>query len=76
MNSIIFTQYPFEGIAKTNTTNTDMPPTPTTIWFEGIAKTNTTNTLIISGMPSLRLRVLLKQIQQTLESCHNSIDIV
>ncbi len=36
--------------------------------FEGIAKTNTTNTRKRLIVISQRLRVLLKQIQQTLEN--------
>ena len=35
---------PFEGIAKTNTTNTGIHKGNQYVWFEGIAKTNTTNT--------------------------------
>ena len=34
----------FEGIAKTNTTNTVSRPDVLDVVFEGIAKTNTTNT--------------------------------
>ena len=34
----------FEGIAKTNTTNTGGHALPAGCTFEGIAKTNTTNT--------------------------------
>ena len=34
----------FEGIAKTNTTNTQAYASTKYSWFEGIAKTNTTNT--------------------------------
>ena len=33
----------FEGIAKTNTTNTEIIPTFPIVKFEGIAKTNTTH---------------------------------
>ena len=34
----------FEGIAKTNTTHTNLPAVKFKAQFEGIAKTNTTHT--------------------------------
>ena len=55
----------FEGIAKTNTTNTLFNDDLKTPMFEGIAKTNTTNTQVVFGKTEVGLRVLLKQIQQT-----------
>ncbi len=56
----------FEGIAKTNTTNTQSFGYMRFLEFEGIAKTNTTNTIIKYYFINYCLRVLLKQIQQTL----------
>ena len=41
---ILCSKKSFEGIAKTNTTNTCYLAYLNTIKFEGIAKTNTTNT--------------------------------
>ncbi len=55
----------FEGIAKTNTTNTQIMFDIGHITFEGIAKTNTTNTAKLRYAEAVCLRVLLKQIQQT-----------
>ena len=55
----------FEGIAKTNTTNTYRHKNNHHSQFEGIAKTNTTNTVDSTNPEALSLRVLLKQIQQT-----------
>ena len=55
----------FESIAKTNTTNTEDERTDTGHVFESIAKTNTTNTCELPIQRIDRLRVLLKQIQQT-----------
>ena len=55
----------FEGIAKTNTTNTSMSDGIKWFEFEGIAKTNTTNTGSSRSWSCSCLRVLLKQIQQT-----------
>ena len=56
----------FEGIAKTNTTNTVLVTRLSESQFEGIAKTNTTNTGDFDTTDNACLRVLLKQIQQTL----------
>ena len=56
----------FEGIAKTNTTNTFLRFLIVGFLFEGIAKTNTTNTIGRILLKHISLRVLLKQIQQTL----------
>ena len=56
----------FEGIAKTNTTNTKSLIRSATRLFEGIAKTNTTNTTFSQIKIDCSLRVLLKQIQHTL----------
>ena len=64
----------FEGIAKTNTTNTKRSLNKLWILFEGIAKTNTTNTVFQSLILKRCLRVLLKQIQQTLP-CHIRLPI-
>ena len=36
----------FEGIAKTNTTHTNISGMTNTVLFEGIAKTNTTHTAV------------------------------
>ena len=58
----------FEGIAKTNTTNTIERDKIIDDLFEGIAKTNTTNTMVLSSSMTSGLRVLLKQIQQTLQT--------
>ena len=55
----------FESIAKTNTTHTFGRKLAQTVMFESIAKTNTTHTLLQIAYHSLRLRVLLKQIQHT-----------
>ena len=63
----------FEGIAKTNTTNTKERNQMTPEQFEGIAKTNTTNTGTCLTSCRRSLRVLLKQIQQTQRHDHNSI---
>ena len=40
----VISTFPFEGIAKTNTTNTVVCSRLPILQFEGIAKTNTTNT--------------------------------
>ncbi len=58
----------FEGIAKTNTTNTALDISNPECVFEGIAKTNTTNTYHKVSLLESCLRVLLKQIQQTQEA--------
>ena len=66
----------FEGIAKTNTTNTYSPSPKDNLVFEGIAKTNTTNTYLIILKISVGLRVLLKQIQQTHSPCRRTCSYV
>ena len=67
----------FEGIAKTNTTNTFKLVIIVITLFEGIAKTNTTNTQKLGNNQYAGLRVLLKQIQQTLSSftIYNNISL-
>ena len=56
----------FESIAKTNTTHAIDYYYPINCEFESIAKTNTTHAYLVHFLLSLRLRVLLKQIQHTL----------
>ncbi len=59
----------FEGIAKTNTTHTDVFDSIRDFLFEGIAKTNTTHTSYSSFESLVSLRVLLKQILPTQIAC-------
>ena len=58
--------YLFESIAKTNTTHTPEIRIFLSKMFESIAKTNTTHTPILNIATYESLRVLLKQIQHTL----------